>query len=226
MARQYFTAKFKLKVLQAYEQGDLTIKEICTKYTITDTSFNKWRYLYSVFGVQGLETSKGWKPYTKEGKEVAVRDYLSGNFSQCEIIKMHHISSRSVLMRWVNHYNSHKRLEDTGKGMSLSMAKGRKTTWEERKQIVFYCLENGKDYNKTSEAYEVSYQQVYQWVKKYENGGEDALLDKRGKQKTEEELSPEDKTKLEIKRLERENERLKAENKFLKKLEEIERRRT
>ncbi|WP_207225836.1 helix-turn-helix domain-containing protein, partial [Aeribacillus pallidus] len=31
--------------------------------------------------------------------------------------------------------------------------------------------------------YEVSYQQVYQWVKKYENGGEEALKDKRGRKK-------------------------------------------
>ncbi len=226
MARQYYSVEFKLKVIRAYEQGNLTIKEICSKFTITKTSFYKWIDRYTELGIQGLETSKGWKPYSGEDKEAAVRDYLSGNYSQDEIIKRHHISSRSLLMRWVNHYNSHKRLEDTGKGMSLSMTKGRKTTWEERKQIVFYCLENGKDYNRTSEVYEVSYQQVYQWVKKYESGGEDALIDKRGKQKTEDELSPEEKTKLEMKRLERENERLKAENKFLKKLEEIERRRT
>jgi transposase len=39
------------------------------------------------------------------------------------------------------------------------------------------------------------------------------------------ELSPEEKIKLEMKKLERENERLRAENAFLKKLEGIERRR-
>ncbi|MEK5271113.1 MAG: hypothetical protein C6W54_15845 [Bacillaceae bacterium] len=66
---------------------------------------------------------------------------------------------------------------------------------------------------------------VYQWVKKYENGGEEALKDKRGRKKEEAELSPEEKMKLEMKKLERENERLRAENLFLRKLEEIERRR-
>ncbi|WP_277874808.1 helix-turn-helix domain-containing protein [Aeribacillus composti] len=78
---------------------------------------------------------------------------------------------------------------------------------------------------KTAETYEVSYQQVYQWVKKYENGGEEALKDKRGRKKEEAKLSPEGKMKLEMKKLERENERLRAENLFLRKLEEIERRR-
>ncbi|MEK3887167.1 hypothetical protein [Bacillus sp. FSL K6-3431] len=61
---------------------------------------------------------------------------------------------------------------------------------------------------------------------KYEIGGDEALRDKRGQNKTEEELSPEEKIKLEMKRLEKENERLRAENAFLKKVEEIERRRS
>jgi len=51
------------------------------------------------------------------------------------------------------------------------------------------------------------------------------LQDRRGRTKLEEELSTEDKFRLEIQRMERENERLRAENLFLKKLEEIERRR-
>ncbi len=105
------------------------------------------------------------------------------------------------------------------------MTKGRKTTWDERIQIVLDCLGNGKDYQKTADIYEVSYQQVYQWVKKYEEGGDEALKDKRGRKKEEDELTPEEKIRFEMKKLERENERLRAENLFLKKLEEIERRR-
>lgn len=101
----------------------------------------------------------------------------------------------------------------------------RNTTINERKEIVLYCLESGKDYQKAAETFKVSYQQVYQWVKKYEDGGEEALRDKRGRTKEEVELSPEQKMKLEMKRLASENERLRAENLFLKKLEEIERRR-
>ncbi|PAK37893.1 transposase, partial [Priestia megaterium] len=43
--------------------------------------------------------------------------------------------------------------------------------------------------------------------------------------KQEDELTEEEKLKMEMKRLERENKRLHAENAFLKKLEELERRR-
>nr|WP_155814861.1 helix-turn-helix domain-containing protein [Bacillus coahuilensis] len=92
-------------------------------------------------------------------------------------------------------------------------------------EIVLDCLGNGKDYQEAANTYNVSYQQVYQWVKKYEDGGDEALKDKRGHKKEEAKLTPEEKINLQMKRLERENERLRAENLFLKKLEEIERRR-
>ncbi|MBT2724681.1 helix-turn-helix domain-containing protein [Bacillus sp. ISL-46] len=104
------------------------------------------------------------------------------------------------------------------------MIKGRSTTLEERLEIVMYCLQNGKNYHQASELFEVSYQQVYQWMKKYEKEGEDGLKDKRGRSKTEPELTQEEKIQREMKRLKRENERLRAENAFLKKLEELERR--
>ena len=94
---------------------------------------------------------------------------------------------------------------------------------KEKIEIALYCIAQSNDYQHTSEVYNVSYQQVYQWVKKYESGEESALKDRRGRKKSEEELTLEDKTKFSIKKLEVENERLRAENAFLKKLEELER---
>jgi transposase len=88
-----------------------------------------------------------------------------------------------------------------------------------------YCLQNGKNYYQSSEHFNVSYQQAYQWVKKFEKKGEDGLKDKRGRTKAELELTPHEKSQRDMKRFERENERLRAENAFLKKLEELERRR-
>jgi transposase len=225
MSKHCYSTEFKYKVLMAYENRDCTIKELCSKFGITKYSLKEWLKQFKEYGIEGLKQSKSWTPYAKELKEAAVKDYLSGEYSQYEIVGMYKISSRSVFQRWINQYNSHRELKDTSRGRTSSVTKGRKTNWEERLQIVFYCLENGKDYQKTVETYQVSYQQVYQWVKKYAEGGEEALKDKRGRNKAEAELLPEEKVKLEMKKLERENERLRAENAFLKKLEEIERRR-
>ncbi|BAK16339.1 transposase [Solibacillus silvestris StLB046] len=104
------------------------------------------------------------------------------------------------------------------------MTKRRKITFVECLEIVKDYLGNIKNYQATAEKFKVSYQQVYQWVKKYEDKGEKGLQDLRDRTKPEEELTAEDQLKLEIQRIERENERLRAENLYLKKLEEIERR--
>lgn len=78
------------------------------------------------------------------------------------------------------------------------MDKGRKTTLEERLKIVQFTLDNQKDYQSAAEKYQVSYQQVYGWVRKYELDGKDGLLDRRGR-------------------------KLQMENDYLKKLNQIER---
>jgi len=108
--------------------------------------------------------------------------------------------------------------------MDRAMTKGRKTTFEERMEIVRYCLDNGRNYQRTAEIFAVSYHQVYGWTKKYDADGVHGLEDRRGRTKQEEELTNEEKLERRIQQIERENERLRAENLFLKKLEEIERR--
>ncbi len=99
----------------------------------------------------------------------------------------------------------------------------RKTTLEERKEIVNYCISHNRDYKNTAAKYNVSYSQVYSWVKKYDADGEDALTDRRGKHKTDDEVD-------ELERLRRENLRLKRQLEekdmvveLLKKVKEFER---
>lgn len=104
------------------------------------------------------------------------------------------------------------------------MTKGRKTTLEERVTIVEACIKGGMNYEKTSEMFKVSYQQVYQWVHKYQEKGVDGLVDRRGKAKPVSEMTEIEKLRAENKLLRAQLERKELENLFLKKLEEIERR--
>ena len=69
------------------------------------------------------------------------------------------------------------------------MTKGRKTTQEERAKIVAFCIEHNYDYGLTVETYGVSYNQIYAWVRKYEEGGVDKLKDNRGRTKPMEEYT-------------------------------------
>ena len=80
----------------------------------------------------------------------------------------------------------------------------RKTTLEERKEIVNYCINHNRDYKNTATKFNVSYGQVYSWVKKYDSDGESGLTDRRGQRKTDDEVD-------ELERLRRENLRLKRQ---------------
>ena len=222
--RSKYTAEEKYEILMEYLNGSRSIQDIHTKYKISVYAFYKWRYNYETYGVDGLRESRTWKKYSRELKEQIVLEYISGKYSQGELVKKYGLTDKTVLKRWINNYNSHREVTAKPKGMRKSMAKGRSTSFKERIEIVQYCINYNNNYQQAADTYQVSYQQVYQWVKKYESGGENALQDARGK-KSEAELTPEEKMKLEMKRLEAENERLRAENAFLKKLEELERRR-
>ena len=110
------------------------------------------------------------------------------------------------------------------------MTKGRKTTLDERIEIVSYCMEHGKDYQLTCQKYAVSYNQLYSWVRKYEEKGIEGLADNRGRKKPESEmdendLDENDRLRAENRLLKAENRRLEVELAIIKKLEEIERRR-
>ncbi|MBJ8154537.1 helix-turn-helix domain-containing protein, partial [Bacillus cereus] len=180
MARMKYSKAEKLAILALYKDGHHSIADITAKFSVDPGTIRDWKRRYEVNGEDGLEEALSWKRYSKELKLAAVNDYLSGHDSLNKIIQKYNISSTAVLRKWIKKYNSHRELNDTGKGMTNSMTSRRKTTLEERIQIVNYCIQHQKNYQLTAESYEVSYQQVYQWVKKFEANGEEALQDKRG----------------------------------------------
>ena len=162
------------------------------------------------------------KVYSAELKLRAVQDYLSGKGSLRQLCGQYGISDKKLLRHWVLCYNGHKDFKRrSGVKGEIYMTKGRKTTQEERANIVAFCLEHSKDYALTVDTYQVSYQQIYSWVRKYEASGVDGLVDRRGKAKPEDELT-------EAERLRQENRMLQAKLKdkemeiaLLKKLREL-----
>ena len=162
------------------------------------------------------------KVYSAELKSHAVQDYLAGKGSLRQICRQYEIKDNRQLRHWISCYNGHNDFKKrSGARGEIYMTKGRKTTQEERAQIVAFCIEHGKDYALTVETYQVSYQQIYSWVRKYEANGVDGLVDRRGKVKPEDELT-------EAERLRQENRMLQAKLKdkemeiaLLKKLREL-----
>ena len=162
------------------------------------------------------------KKYSEELKIAAVKSYLAGEGGLRIISKRYGISDHSILRDWIFWYNGHREFKErtSAKG-EIYMTKGRKTTQEERAEIVAFCIEHNKDYGLTVETYNVSYQQIYAWVRKYEEGGVDNLRDNRGRSKPVEEMTEVEKLKAEMKILEAKNRQLEIENAFIKKLQEL-----
>ena len=162
------------------------------------------------------------KKYSVELKMQAVQSYQNGEGSLREICRKYGISDKHVLQDWIMWYNGHREYKErsSAKG-EIYMTKGRKTTQEERAEIVAFCIEHNYDYGLTVETYNVAYQQVYAWVRKYEEGGVDKLRDNRGRTKQVEEMTEVEKLKAEMKILEAKNRQLEIENEFIKKLQEL-----
>ena len=215
----------KLKAVLEYLDGNTSQVAIAKKYDVSTASFQTWVRKYKSEGADGLKPSTTNKKYSVELKYAAVLDYLSGVASQEEICKKYKISSKVQLQRWVLWYNGHNELKNSPSGGNKLMIKARKTTFDERVEIVKYCISNDKDYALTMEKYNVSYQQVYLWVRKYEQKGIDGLVDGRGKAKAESDLTEVDRLKAQNQILEAEKKRLEMEINVLKKLQEVERRR-
>ena len=225
MSKNKLSTEERIKAVESYIQGIMVLSEVLRTYAIPKSTFEKWVHKYKCFGVSGLTRQKRNTTYTRETKKHAVEEYLSGKGSLLDICKKYKIHSDSQLRSWIKVYNGHKELRPSrGRGSDIYMTKGKTTTYEERIEIVSYCIEHGNDYTAAIEKYGVSYQQIYSWVRKYNEKGAEGLVDKRGKRKPESEMTEVEKLKAENRLLEARNRRLETECAVLKKLEEIERR--
>lgn len=225
MPKSKHSPEFRAKVSQEYLDGIGSVRFLADKYGIGYTTLRGWINEYRIHGISAFchPTDKN-RTYSKEFKINCVEAVLNGEGSVDDIIAKYEISSRSVLRNWIKVYNANRELKDYNPKQEVYMAKARrKTTIEERKEIVNYCIDHNRDYKNTAAKFDVSYSQVYSWVKKYDADGESGLTDRRGQHKADNEVD-------ELERLRRENLRLKRQLdekdrvvELLKKVKEFER---
>lgn len=220
MSKGKFTAEEKVSIVLEHLENHISATKLAKKYNVYETSVRSWIKGFQSMGIDAFREGKN-KSYTTSLKVVAVTDYLAGKGSLSSICQRYNIRSKTQLRSWIKKYNGHKELKSSGSG-GIIMTNGRKTTLEERIEIVSYCIENNHNYNQTAEKFKVSYQQARNFVKKYEARGVEGLQDRRGKRKTEEEMTELEKLRAEIKMLKARHRRDEMEIDFLKKLREVE----
>lgn len=222
-----FTAEQKICACEEYLSGRTGATEIARQLGLGrcgDDRVRYWAKRYTAQGAAAFTDKAHNASYSKEFKERVVQEYLTEGISIEDLAVKWNIPSEATVSMWIFRYNSHREQQDYDPHPEVYMAKQKKTTLEERIQIVEYCLSHGRNYAAAAEEFGCSYDQVYSWVRKYGEHGEEGLIDKRGRRKPEEELSDLEITQRKLKAAEQKIERLKAENDFLKKLQEIERR--
>lgn len=213
----------KLYAVKTYLAGQDSINHLANILGVDFETVKQWICSFQSFGANGLLTVSKNFVYSEDLKLLAVKDYLSGTGSQQDICKKYGIRAKRQLQDWIKKYNSHEKIKSSRTGGKPIMTNGRSTSFEERIEIVKYCIENGRNYNETAAKYKVSYQQVRSWTVKYDESGVDALTDRRGKRKSEDQLNELERLKAQNKLLEAKNKRFEIENELLKKIEEIER---
>lgn len=225
--RKYSTEEI-IQICEDYLSGVKSASELCIEHHLSNGKptgvFWRWISRYRKDGITAFLEKEGNNKYTAAFKTMVVEEYIAGSGSMVELCTKYKIPTESTLSQWISLYNANRELKDYCPKREVYMAESRrKTNIEERKEIVEYCIKHNRDYKGTASIYNVSYSQVYSWVKKYDTNGEEGLTDKRGRHKTDDEVD-------ELERLRRENIRLKRQLKekdmlaeLLKKVQEFER---
>ena len=224
MSKRKHSTEWILARVQEYLNGEGSYKSIATANGIAKKTLQDWVAKYREHGETALDERHGNRQYSKEFKTRCVEAVLQGEGTVDDIVAKYNISNRYVLRNWIKKYNANMELKDYDPKREVYMAEARrKTSLEERREIAEYCIAHDRDYKGTAAKYDVSYSQVYTWVKKYDESGEEGLTDRRGHHKTDDEVD-------ELERLRRENLRLKRQLKesemtveLLKKVKEFER---
>ena len=215
----------RLALVERALRNEASISSLAKEAQVDSSTIERWITLYENEGPTGLLPTKRNQSYSTELKLNAVHDYLAGTYGSLRAVaKKYGLRNKKQLEDWLKIYNTHRNFKSESGGSRMS--KSRKTTLNERVKIVHDCIINGRDYGKTAIQYHVSYQQVRNWVLKYDEMGEKGLEDRRGQRAgSKPARTPEEEMRDKLAQQERRIKLLEMENDLLKKVSELERRR-
>ena len=220
-----YSKELKLEIIKRYLKGESSIL-LANEYRMPksmQSEIRRWAHRYEALGESAFSLKNSNRSYSKEFKMAIINEYLAGGTSYELLSVKYNIPSNKVVRKWVSKYNNGIEIKDYDPKGDVYTMKSRKTTLEEKIEIVEYVLAHNNDYKSAADKYNVPYSNVYNWVKKYKECGKDRLFDYRGRPSSKEkcELSDLEKKDIEIEKLKRELERSKMIIEILKKNEEI-----
>lgn len=229
MSRNYVVSKeVKIKACLDYRDGKGSFKSIAKSIGVGVSTLKDWYSSFIYQGAFAFESSNKNKAHSKHFKIDLVAQFNSGDCSASELSGKYNISA-SVVKRWIKQYNDGIELKDYNLKGEVYIMKSRKTTYEERLEIVKWVIANNLNYKDAAEKYGVKYASIYQWVQKYLTNHEASLeYKKRGPKGVckinESEIDDIGKLKMELERERARREQAEFRLELLKKKEEFERK--
>ena len=224
-----YSKELKLEIVKRYLKGE-SAKALANEYGMPKSLSDKiikWSHKYEIYGESAFENANQNKSYSKELKEKVINDYICGLGSTEYLANKYDISTSEIVRKWIIKFNNGIEIKDYDPKGDVYTMKSRKTTFEERLEIVNNVLSHDNDYKGAADKYSVPYANVYIWVKKYNERGEDGLSDSRGRPSTngpKKGLTEAEKKDIEIEKLKQELKRKDMVIEVLKKNIEIQER--
>lgn len=215
-----YTKQEKLKAIKDYKSGNKSVTQLANDLETGEMTIRNWIRLYESIGPSAFDDKPTNKSYSKEFKLKVVKEYLAGNASKYDLQKKYKLYNTTIISRWIKEYTKGN-IKDYKPKPEVYKMKTRKTTYEERVEIINYCISHDNDYKGTADKYTIPYSLVYQWIKKYNAFGIESLKNfKKGRKPkviVNAPLTREEELEIELEKTKRELERFKFENEVLKK---------
>ena len=212
-----FTPEQKMFFVLKFRELKISLAEFCRLYNVERTAIHRWSIKYDNEGLEGLKEIKKPTKYPSHVLINSVKDYLTGNFSMLQIVKIYNLSGDAVLRTWLKWYNTPKWNIKVGEFMARE-----KISKDKKIQLVLQYINKEKSAKEIATNNDITEGQLRDWARKYKIHGDNALDDKRGIRKDQSDLSQEEILKKKKKELEEKNRRLEAELLLIKKLKELE----
>lgn len=213
-----------LKYIELYLDG-ISYQELCEdyKFKLDRSTFLVYVRRYSEHGISSLLRKQTNQNYSEAFKHQVIQEHIHNNASYKSLAVKYNIPGHETVRQWVLRYTNGKENRTYSPKPGVYQMKSKKTTYEERIEIVEYVLNHQLSYKDAAEKFKVSYNNVYSWTQKYKQFGPKALEDNRGKKKPSEAQTSEEQLKAENEALRVRNQWLEMENETLKKQEQMER---
>jgi len=207
-------------------KGNFT--SIANEIGVHRESVRRWYLKYINHGESVFDSKKGNVKYSTELKKQIIQFYLEGKYSMTVLGSKYNISPHTISIWLEKYYHGIEGHHSKSKGDIQTMNR-KKTTLEERLEIVHWILENKMDCKGAARKFGIGYTTARKWSSDYIKNGSGALVHKkRGKKKMNEidvsSLNEVERLKLELKREKELHERTQLELEVLKKKEALERK--